>query len=342
MNEELRNTVLTGDAATVLATLPTAAVDCVVTSPPYPQARDYGVEGQLGMEPNVSAWVANLRRVFAELARVVKPTGAVWLNVADSYSRHARYGAPPKSALLAPERLLVALSDDGWIVRSKVIWHKRNGLPTSVRDRLANTYEHLFLLVRSRSYHFELDAVRVPHKTRGPRHARRAPTSPPTWAGPLAGTQAGLYRRRIGDLPGHPLGRNPGDVWSTATANCRGPHHAAFPVELVLRPIAATCPEAICGDCGQVWYRPQVVAGVVRPRSVDASRQPIMRMGRGQLRPGCQCGAGTRRGLVLDPFMGTGTTAVAARQLGRDFLGIELSPRFVALANERLRAEATS
>src|SRR5213082_3523154 len=117
-----RNTILIGDATTKLRELPPSSVDCVVTSPPYFQLRDYGVPGQLGMEADVHDWVANLRAVFREVARVLVPTGSLFLNLGDSFSRHPKYGAPNKSLLLTPERLLVALSEDGWIVRNKLVW----------------------------------------------------------------------------------------------------------------------------------------------------------------------------------------------------------------------------
>src|SRR6202022_4328448 len=106
-----------------------ACVDSTISSPPYYQLRDYGVQGQLGLEATVREWVEQLRAVCQELGRVLKPTGSLWLNLGDSYSPHARYGAPPKSLLLAPERLLLALAGDGWTVRNKVIWAKTNPMP---------------------------------------------------------------------------------------------------------------------------------------------------------------------------------------------------------------------
>jgi hypothetical protein len=147
-----RNTILTGDALTRLRELPGQSVDCVVTSPPYFQLRDYGVSGQLGLEPTVSGWVAELREVCREVARVLVPTGSLWLNVGDSFSQHPKFGAPVKGLLLAPERLLLALAQDGWLVRTKVIWAKTNPMPSSVTDRLSLTYEVIYFLVRQRSY----------------------------------------------------------------------------------------------------------------------------------------------------------------------------------------------
>src|SRR5437660_12664170 len=111
MTSAPRTTILLGDALAVLRELPTSSVDTVITSPPYFQLRDYGVSGQLGLEPDVTGWVAALRQVFHEVARVLVPTGSCWLNLGDSFSRHRSLGAPPKSLLHAPERLLLALAE---------------------------------------------------------------------------------------------------------------------------------------------------------------------------------------------------------------------------------------
>jgi site-specific DNA-methyltransferase (adenine-specific) len=154
--------ILVGDVRDRLAELADSSVDCVITSPKYFRLRDYGHPGQLGMEPDIAAWVANLRAVCHEIARVLKPTGSFWLNVGDGYSRHAREGAPPKSLLLGPQRLAIALAEDGWLIRNQVIWAKTNSTPTNVADRLSGKYEVLFFLVRSKRYFFDLDAVRVP------------------------------------------------------------------------------------------------------------------------------------------------------------------------------------
>jgi site-specific DNA-methyltransferase (adenine-specific) len=310
------NTILTGDALAVLKTLPAASVDCVVTSPPYYQLRDYGVAGQLGLEPTVDGWVSDVRQICREAARVLVPTGALWLNLGDSFSRHPRYGAPVKGLLLAPERLLLALAGDGWLVRTKVIWAKTNPIPSSVTDRLSLTYEVIYFLVRQRSYFFDLDAIREPHRSATSRQARTPLGGRPEWAGPLAGSQDGLRRARAAGAPGHELGKNPGDVWSVATRGFRGAHFATFPPELVRRPILATCPEVVCTACGQ------------GQTSTDR-RVP------------CDCDAQTRRGIVLDPFLGSGTTALVARELGRDWLGIELNPAYVRLAERRLSLVST-
>jgi len=341
MTELSRNTILHGDALTRLGELPSASVDCVVTSPPYYMLRTYGVEGQLGLEASVDEWVTNLVAVMREVRRVLKPSGAVWLNVSDSYSRHPRFGAPAKSLLLAPERLAVALSADSWILRNAVRWCKPNAMPSSVRDRLNTAHETIWLLVKSRRYWFDLDAIRLPHQSSAGRKAQ-LPVGKPAWAGPLAGKQDGLRRERPVGQPGHWAGKNPGDWWNIPTRPFRHAHFATFPPDLVRRPILATCPEAICSACGEPWRRRITVKriGGCGPTTRDQFVRhynlrwtTVRQVGDFER---CACQAPTQPGVVLDPFMGAGTTAVVARELGRDFVGIELNADYIKLAERRL------
>lgn len=325
-----RNQVLVGDAATIIRSLPSASVDAVITSPPYFQLRDYGINGQLGLEANVDQWVDELQIAFRGLVRVLRPTGTVWLNLGDSYSRHPRYGAPAKSLLLGPERVARALIEDGWTIRNKVVWAKTRAMPTSVEDRLACTWEVFYLLTRSKHYFFDLDAIRVPHRSKPiqprPTQATYPPTTavPRTWVGPLAGNNGGLANLKRQGLLGHPLGRNPGDVWSLPSANFRGAHFATFPESLIRQPMLASVPEQVCTRCGAPWHHPAKGAE------------------RGPLRSSCRCKAGTRPGVVLDPFIGSGTVGIVASHLKRDWLGIELNPEFAALAESRISATQPS
>jgi DNA invertase Pin-like site-specific DNA recombinase len=178
-----------GDAAQVLAALPERSVDCVVTSPPYWQHRDYATgawagggpgcrhhrlrqsetcarcgarsaDPQYGLEDTVEDYIAHLRGVFAPLRRVLTTHGTCWLSLGDSTGRPG--GPPAKNLLGVPWRVALAMQEDGWILRSSIIWHKPNAMPESVRDRLACTHEHLFLLARSPRYHFDLDPIRIP------------------------------------------------------------------------------------------------------------------------------------------------------------------------------------
>ncbi len=314
--------LLVGDARTLLPTIATATVDCVITSPPYFLLRNYHHDQQLGLERSVDQWVAELLAVMKQLARILKPTGGVWLNLGDSYSRGLRYGAPAKSLLLGPERLLLKLMSDGWIIRNKVVWAKPNPMPASVKDRLTCSWEPVYFLVRSADYYFDLDAVREPHISRKARsrvsQEAKYESAHPQWAGPLAGSNDGLRRTREEGRAGHPLGKNPTDVWRLATATFAGSHFAVYPEQLVERPMQLSCPERVCNHCGRPWRR-------------ERRRDRL-----GAMRADCTCNAGWQPGLVFDPFMGSGTTAVVAERLGRRWSGIELNPTFARLADRRI------
>ncbi|MGH3924906.1 MAG: DNA-methyltransferase, partial [Pseudonocardiaceae bacterium] len=329
-----RRQVLIGDARARLRELPDASVDCVITSPPYFGLRDYAVDGQLGAEGHVDAWVKEILDVCRDLARVLKPTGSLWLNLGDGYSRHPKEGAAKKSLLLGPERVALALTGEGWLLRNKVIWAKTNPMPSSVSDRLSCSHEVLYFLTRQRNYYFDLNAIRVPAVT--PTHrgrASRASHYPPRAAVPHVGRTPrvdlnhGLAALKAAGREHHPLGKNPGDVWPVATGAYRGAHFATFPIELVRRPLLATCPEHVCAVCGVPWKR-------------ALQRQQGRLLATGPWRPGCDCHtsgtAVSRPGVVLDPFLGAGTVALAAEQYGRDWVGIELNADYAALAERRI------
>lgn len=315
------NQIIPGDALTILRRLPADCVDCVITSPPYHLLRSYhGGAKEIGTEATVTEYVERIVAVCDELARVLTPTGSLWLNLGDSYSRHLKYGSPAKSLLLAPERILLALSERGWLVRNKAVWSKTNGMPSSVRDRLSSTWEPLYFLVRSQKYHFDLDAIREPHRSSPrPVSANRRTTKygQPNrlYAGRLAGSNSGLLKARAEGRAGHPKGKNPGDVFRLATASFRGAHFATFPERLIDPPLRASCPEKVCRVCGAPWIRNQA---------------------------GCKCGGPWRRGRVLDPFMGAGTVAVVASRHDRDWLGIELSSDFIKIASNRIAGAPSS
>jgi site-specific DNA-methyltransferase (adenine-specific) len=324
-----RNVILRGDAAQRLSELLPQSIDCVISSPPYFRLRDYGVPGQLGQEESVAGWVENLRAVFRQLARVLKPHGSVWLNVGDGYSRHRRFGAQPKSLLLAPQRLVVALSADGWLVRNHVIFAKKNALPQSAADRLTPSHESLLFLTRSPQYYFDLDAIREPHKSANRAGKRRPGDRDRRY---LDGNE-GLGALSAAGRVGHVNGRNPGDVWWLPSGNYRGEHFATFPRALVERPLLSSCPERICVQCDRRWRRPTRVF-TVHTAEGDRTVRKVGELAR------CDCFAPSRPGLVLDPFCGVGTVGLVAAQNGRDWIGIELNPRYAALADERLRKAA--
>jgi DNA modification methylase len=323
------NRVLIGDVRERLRELPEQSVDCVITSPPYFALRDYGHAEQIGAEVNVEAWAAEIAAVCNQLARVLTPTGALWLNLGDGYSRHAKEGAEKKSLLLGPQRVALRLTRSGWLLRNQVVWAKRNPMPASVTDRLTTTHEFVYFFTRQRTYYFNLDAIREPARTQA-HNGRRSRSYPPREAVPSLGggsssridLNEGLAKLKATGQESHPLGKNPGDVWSVATASYRGAHFATFPVELVRRPLLATCPERVCTICGAPWQRSsQVIQG--------------RRLATGSLRAACGH-AEWRRGRVLDPFAGSATVAIAAEQHGRNWVGIELNPAYGELAEQRL------
>jgi site-specific DNA-methyltransferase (cytosine-N4-specific) len=237
-------TLYLGDALAVLSTLAAESVDCVVTSPPYFGLRDYGVEGQHGLEASPAEYVEVERRIHAETRRVLRNDGTFWLNLGDSYysgrgnpgvnstdeKQPARRGwvrpqdrcgvawSTPKNLLGIPWRVAFALQDDGWTLRNEVIWHKPNAMPESVTDRLSSRHEHLFMFSKSRRYWFDLDPLREPHAEVSVKRAA------PHRADPGKSAREGLPYLGVGGAQtlalsqmNHPGGRNPGDVWSIPT-----------------------------------------------------------------------------------------------------------------------------
>lgn len=318
-----RRELLVGDALIRLREIPSGSVDLVVTSPPYFRLRNYGVEGQLGLEPHVDLWVDRLLAVSAEIQRVLVPKGTFWLNLGDTYATHTSEGANRKSLLMAPERLALSLLRNGWIIRNKLVWAKTNPMPSNARDRLSCTYELIYVLAKQQQYFFDLDAVRQPHRSAPGKPGPIKRHEPGSWRGPNGDTAKGLDALKAEGRIGHPLGKNPGDVWPLASSNFRGAHHATFPLQLARRVIQAGCPEARCSRCRLPWQR-----RVIRAVGKTALRTALA--------PTCVCSAASEPGLVLDPFIGSGTTAVAAEDHGRDWLGIELSARFAAMAKQRI------
>jgi DNA modification methylase len=231
-----------------------------------------------------------------------------------------------KSLLLGPERLLMSLAQDGWIVRNKVIWDKVRTTPHPTRDRLTSGYEVVYYMVRSKTYHFDLDAIRDQHLTDTLRKAYAA------------------FPQLKDVPPAQLLGKNPGDVWHIAPSIYTGAHFATFPAELVRRPLLASCPEKICVRCGMPWKRAVTTFYVPISRS-HHSRPDKMLMNYpandviylpGKSSPQCLCGGDTVPGVVLDPYFGSGTVGEMARELGRDYIGIEINPDYIALAEERI------
>lgn len=257
-------TLYHGDALAALRELSDESVDCCVTSPPYYALRDYGEPGQYGLEPSPAEYVETMRCVFAEIHRVLAVDGTLWLNLGDSYvtgvsgSRsHPGYlrgrpnavttpqgfGAKPgvaKNLIGIPWRVAFALQDDGWFLRNAIVWDKPNAMPESVTDRLASTYEFVFLLTKRPRYYFDLDPIREPHSENKP-WGRASGTKPGQATGALRGHPAEWHQTGLLSRREHPAGRNPGDVWTIPTSPFHDAHFAVMAPELARRCVVAGC-----------------------------------------------------------------------------------------------------
>jgi site-specific DNA-methyltransferase (adenine-specific) len=280
------NQVIIGDSWMTAKGLPSDAVHCIVTSPPYFGHRQYSNTPELqqqefGHEESHVDYVHKLVSLFEELKRVLHSAGTLWLNIGDTYRDGQLLGIPWRVAL--------GLQDHGWLLRSEIIWHKPNAMPSSVKNRPTTDHETIFLFAKSSAYYYNADAIREPHitfseqsKMRGGRnHLGKANGTPEQ--GKNQGN-ANLHRGRW-DQAFHPLGRNKRTVWSIPLGKFRDSHFAVFPPQLV-----ETC--------------------------ILASTQP------GEV--------------VLDPFMGSGTTAVVATEWGRHFIGLELVPEYAEMTLNRV------
>lgn len=332
-----------GDCRDVLDRLAEGSVHCCVSSPPYWTLRDYGVEGQIGLERDVPSYVAALVDVFRRVRRVLRTDGTLWLNLDDTYAANrgvqARdgghmptrmtvpLGLKPKDMIGIPWRVALALQDDGWFLRSDTIWHKPNNMPESVTDRPSRAHEYVFLLSKSERYHYDSFACREPTSR----------TSRPL------------------DTSENPVDKNVRSVWSVPTEAFGERHFAVFPRALAARCVQlGTSEKGCCATCGAPWKRRLVPAGEVssggtsRKHAAELSHQGNT----GALKTGawrsyrtdgwvptCRCPniyAVPCR--VLDPFAGAGTVGVVANDLGRDATLIELSRDYCDLIRRRLLA----
>ena len=276
------NSIIAGDARICLNDLPDASINCIITSPPYYQQRDYSTPLQIGNEKQPDEYVRNLRIVFAECRRVLRDDGTLWLNLGDKYDDAELLGMP--------WRVAFALKEDGWLLRSDIIWYKPNAVPSSVKNRPTTDHEYVFLFAKSRDYYYDIDAVREPHVTFSPESRMKGGRNHfnSTESGtPEQGKYAGISNLHSGrwDQAFHPLGRNRRTVWEIPVSKSRDAHFAVFPEKLVEICILAGCPQD---------------------------------------------------GVVLDPFVGSGTTAVVAQRLGRNFVGIDSNSEYCELARQRL------
>lgn len=371
--------ILVGDAVTVLRTLPSASVHVVCTSPPYFQLRDYQVAGQIGLERNPDEYVTKLVEVFAEVKRVLRPDGTLWLNIADSMAgsgkgktghngigdqehrqgfhdnyhlgrdnqtraRWPSYGKP-KDLLLIPFRLALALQADGWYVRSDIAWCKRSCMPESVQDRPTNAWEHVFLLSKAPRYFYDSEAVReegAGRLDRGNMNIGARLDSGAPWANQTADEANG---------------RNMRNVWLLGPEPFSEAHFATFVPEIPRRAIlAGTSERGCCAECGAPWVRVvERTANGWHESPKDAGRraqglQSAVSGLHGQYRtvesvdhgwrPSCKHEGEPVPATVLDCFGGAGTTALVADRLGRNAILVELNPEYAAMAQRRINGES--
>lgn len=284
------DTIYTGDALDVLRGLPDGSVNCCVTSPPYYALRDYGMDGQIGRESSPKEYVSRLTEVFAEVRRVLRPDGTLWLNLGDTYAGRGEEEIKPKDLIGIPWMAAFALRDDGWYLRNDIIWMKENPMPESVKDRCTRCHEHIFLFSKSKQYFFDYKAISEPVTESTKERLKRGIAGSNKYGAPIPGQPKvqtiNLPRGHgtISDGDINPL-RSKRDVWIVNTVPFKGGHYAAYPPKLVESCILAGCPVG---------------------------------------------------GVVLDPFMGSGTTGMVAKQLDRHYVGIEINPKFAALSEARI------
>ena len=219
-------TILTGDCRELLRTLDAESVQCVITSPPYWGLRDYGVSDQIGLEPSPQEYVRQMVEVFREVRRVLRNDGTVWLNLGDSYATGTPPGLKPKDLIGIPWRVALALQDDGWWLRSDIIWAKPNPMPESVTDRPAKAHEYIFLLTKSARYYYDADAVKVPAAwERWGKHTTPKYSGTKSSVGWMTNkTKAELEERTTANLR---------DVWTVPTHAYSEAHFATFPPKLI-------------------------------------------------------------------------------------------------------------
>ena len=303
--------IITGDCRATLRNMPEQSVNCCVTSPPYFGLRDYGCDGQLGLEPTPDEFVAAMVAVFREVRRVLRDDGTLWLNLGDSYAgswgargrgegtnaaradleaKHGtaapnRYGfkpwgVKPKDRMMMPARVALALQADGWWLRDEIVWHKPNPMPISVTDRTTPAHEMVYLLSKSARYHYDHEAI------------KEAAVSDHASGNGFARPQQLARGGRGNAEQWTPTEtRNRRSVWSIPVRPFSGAHFATFPPALIEPCILAGCPKG---------------------------------------------------GTVLDPFGGAGTTGLVAARHGRNAVLCELNPEYAAMARDRIDADTAS
>lgn len=309
--------ILQGDCLNVLSTLDAESIQTCVTSPPYFGLRDYDIEGQVGLEESPKEYVDKIVSIFREIKRVLRDDGTVWLNLGDSYAttHHGKQGShgakfnptgqayvdavtgtrrekkipeglKSKDLIGIPWRVAFALQDDGWYLRSDIIFAKGSCMPESVKDRPTRSHEYIFLLSKSAKYYYDHESIKEPLAVSNAQRKTKKYNTKERY-GAKNGGNSGLDGLAAKMRDGNHTKKNKRSVWNVNPKPYKGAHFAVFPPELI---------------------RPCVLAGA------------------------------PKGGTVLDPFCGSGTVGAVCKEEGREFLGIELNPNYIELAEERISA----
>lgn len=368
---EFLNKIILSDCLEGIKQMPDSSVDCCISSPPYWALRDYGCDGQIGQEETPEKYIETLLNVFREVYRVLKPTGTCFVNlgdtyngtkqgntetnknpklVTDSFKKEKVKTIQDKSLLMIPERFAIGMIDAGWILRNQIIWHKPNQMPSSATDRFTVDFEKIFFFVKqSTGYYFEqqLEPYTKPLDKWGGDDLEANGKN--TWDD---GTGQTTDRNR--NMRPNPEGKNMRTVWSINTEPFPEAHFATYPELLVCRMIKAGCPKEVCKKCGtpkqKIYERENVARTLNKGRNGFGVDEMKAEKNKGSSHAGyvarteigetdCGCNAGFKNGLILDPFMGAGTTALVARKLNRNYVGFELNEEYLKIANTRLYAE---
>ena len=281
------NKIYLGDSQSIISEWPDEVIDCCVTSPPYWGLRDYGHNGQIGLEENPEKYVEKIVSLFREVRRVLKDDGTLFLSLGDSYAGSGgtgnqskpSSGLKPKDLVGIPWLVAFALRSDGWYLRQDIIWSKPNPMPESVTDRCTKAHEYIFLLSKSQKYYFNHEAIKEPIADSS--KARLAQDIENQKGSDRVPGKTNGTMKAVGSIQD----RNKRSVWTVTTKPFKGAHFATFPEDLII---------------------PCILAGS---------------------RPG---------GVILDPFMGAGTTAIVAKKNGRKFVGCELNPEYIEIAERRI------
>jgi len=224
-----------GDCLDSLKKLEDQSINTCITSPPYFALRDYGVEGQLGLEETPKEFIDNLVNVFKEVKRVLRDDGTVWLNIGDSYGNE-------KHLLGIPWRVAFAMQDDDWILRQDIIWNKPNPMPESVKDRCTKAHEYIFLFSKSKKYYFDNEVIKEESVTVNSKGEIGKPNSAKNVGKSVEGIDGFDVRSGFKDMGAYEK-KNKRSVWTVATKPFTEAHFATFPKELILPCVLAGCPE---------------------------------------------------------------------------------------------------